>query len=340
MKSKSSKSTKLIVLGVALVAGAAVIDACTPAASPGTGNPGSGGSTATPGSGGRTGTPGSGGSTVTPGSGGGTATPGSGGGTVTPGSGGSTITPGSGGSTVTPGSGGAAVVVQKACATKTTPMNPALVDFENYNGMVTADMYGTAFGGATVNVGTAYIGPMSWGDGSTTPTLSILAGRPPGNWGLSQTVVQAAKWGMGGGFWMGCANASAYKGITFWVRGSVPDAKFSFTLNMESTLMPDAANPAGGGTCAGTTETCKPAQKLDIPITMDWTQVNILWADFTPGLSGATTVAPNGDNIAGFGWSVNVPFIADPAAGDASMPPYIAMPSDLIFNLDDLAFIP
>ena len=297
-----SKSTKLIVLGAALVAGAAVIDACTPAAPTGTGNPGSGGSTGTTGSGG------------------------------------STVTTGSGGSTVTTGSGGAPVVVQKVCAAKITPMNPALVDFENYNGMVTADKYGTAFGGAMVNVGTAYIGPMSWGDGSTTPTMSILAGHPPGNYGLSQTVMQTK--GMGGGFWMGCANASAYKGVSFWVRGSVPNAKFSFTMDMESTMMPDAINPAGGGTCSGTKDTCVPAKKAAVPITMDWTQVMILWADFTPGMSGATMVAPNGDNVAGFGWWIDVPYIPDPAAGDAAMPPYIAMPSDLIFNLDDLAFIP
>src|SRR5678815_4744572 len=71
-----------------------------------------------------------------------------------PGAGGSTGTTGTGGSTTATGTGGA-MVVQKVCATKVTPMNPVLVDFENYNGMVTADKYGTAFGGATANTGTA-----------------------------------------------------------------------------------------------------------------------------------------------------------------------------------------
>jgi hypothetical protein len=348
-----SKPTKLIIVTAALLAGAAGINACAAGSStaiPGGagGSPGSGGSTGTKGTGGTTGATGTGGSTGTTGTGGRTGTTGTGGTTGATGTGGSTGTTGTGGTTGATGTGGStgatgtggAMVVQKVCATKITPMNPALVDFENYNGMVTADKYGTAFGGATANTGTAYIGPISWGDGTTTPTLSILAGHPPGNWGLSQTVTQAAAWGMGGAFWMGCANATAYKGITFWVRGSVPDAKFSFSMDMESTLPPDATNAAGGGTCAGTKDTCKPALKADIPITVDWTQVKILWADFTPGISGTTTVVPNGDNIAGFGWSVNIPFVPDPAAGDASMPPYIPKPSDLVFNLDDLAFIP
>jgi hypothetical protein len=233
------------------------------------------------------------------------------------------------------------MVVQKVCATKITPANPLLVDFENYDGMVTADKYATAYGGAMPNMGTSYMGPMSWGDGSVLPTLSILAGRPPGNWGLSQTVTKAAMWGMGGGFWMtACLNASAFKGISFWVRGSVPDARFSFTLHMDSTSPPDPANPAGGGTCAGTADTCKAAQKTDIPISMDWTQVQILWADFTPGSAGTTAVIPNGDNISGFGWTVNIPFVADPASPDPLMPSYIGMAADLVFNLDDLSLIP
>jgi hypothetical protein len=327
-------TTKLIALTATLIAGSAGINGClvgstTPrtAAGGSTGTTGTGGTTAATGTGGNTGTKGTGGSTGTTGIGGTTGATGTGGTTGATGTGGSTGAAGTGGSTV----------VQKACATKITPMNPVLMDFENYDGKVAADKYGTAFGGATAGTGTAYIGPISWGDGTTTPTLAILAGRPPSNWGLSQTVTQAAAWGMGGAFWMGCANATAYKGITFWVRGSVPEAKFSFSMDMESTIPIDATTP---GTCAGTKDTCKPALKADIPITMDWTQVKILWADFTPGSSGNTTVVPNGDNIAGFGWSVNIPFVPDPAAGDAAMPPYIPKPSDLVFNFDDLAFIP
>src|SRR6185312_15069450 len=144
------------------------------------------------------------------------------------------------------------------------------------NGMVDASLFATAFGGTTVNTGTSYAGlDAPWGDGTATEGLQMLAGHAS-NYAASESVTQASGWGMGGGLWMGCADASAYKGITFWVRGSGPLNVFSVSLNMESTTMPDTANAAGGGTCAGTTDTCKPATKADIPLTMDWTQVSIL----------------------------------------------------------------
>ena len=238
----------------------------------------------------------------------------------------------------TTGAGG--MVVQKLCATKTTLMQPVLVDFENYDGTVTADKYASAFGGATVGTGTAYTGPYAYGDGSATPTLSILAGHPPSNWAVSQTVTAATTWGMGGGLWMGCADASAYKGISFWVRGSTSSGVFSFNLNMESTVMPDAVNPAGGGTCAGTADTCKNPVKENIPLTADWTQVSLLWSDFTPGMSGATAVVPNGNGVAGFGWSVPLKFQLDPSVAADAAGPYIAVPGDVVINFDDFAFIP
>src|SRR5581483_2998205 len=198
---------------------------------------------------------------------------------------GSVVVPpmGAGGFVVGPtGAGGSTAPVQKLCATKTTVMNPVLINFETYDGMVTADKFGTAFGGAAANMGSAYTGPYAFGDGSVTPTLSILAGHPPSNWAVAESAMQARTWGMGGGFWMSsCANASAYKGISFWVRGSGPLNVFSFTVSMDSTTPPDPANAAGGGICTGTSTTCVPATKQNIPLTTDWTQVQILWSDFT-----------------------------------------------------------
>jgi hypothetical protein len=233
-----------------------------------------------------------------------------------------------------------APVVQKLCATKTTLMNPMLVNFETYDGTVTADKFAAPFGGATMNTGTAYTGPYSYGDGSVTPTLAILAGRPPSNWAVSQTAMAAHTWGMGGGIWMNCADASAYKGITFWVRGSGPLNVFNVSLNMENTSMPDAASAAGGGTCTGTTDTCKPATKSDLPLTADWTQVSILWADFTPGMNGTTAVIPNGNIVTGIGWTVPLKFQLDPTVSADAAGPYIAVMGDLVINIDDVSFIP
>jgi hypothetical protein len=207
--------------------------------------------------------------------------------------------------------------------------------------MVTADKFGTAFGGAAANMGSAYMGPYAFGDGSVTPMLNILAGHPPSNWAVAESAMQAKTWGMGGGFWMSnCVNASAYKGITFFVRGSGPLNVFSFNVSMDSTTLPDPTNAAGGGTCTGTASTCTPATKLNIPLTTDWTPVTLLWSDFTPGMNGSTPVIPNGDNIVGLGWSVPLMFQLDPSAGGDAAGPYVAVAGDLLINIDDVAFIP
>jgi hypothetical protein len=304
------------------------------------GSTGTGGSSTT-GTGGSS-TTGTGGSSTT--GTGGSSTTGTGGSSTT-GTGGSSTT-GTGGSTTgtggttgggTGGAGGA--VVQKDCATKTKLTNPAFMNFENYDGTVTADKYATAFGGATVNTGTAYAGVYSFGDGTATPTLSMMAGHPTSNWAASQSVTQATAWGMGGGVWMGCADASTYKGISFWVRGSSGTGMFSFNINMESTTLPDATNPAGGGTCPGTTDTCKGPSKANIPLTTDWTQVQILWSDFTAGTSGTTSVVPDGNNITGLVWNVPLAFHLDPTVPADAAGPYIAIAGNLLINVDDISFI-
>jgi hypothetical protein len=351
-----SGKTRLVVEGISALALAAALIGASCASPNGTGSPGTGGSHpsgGTTGNGtGTAGTTGNGtGTAGTTGNGAGTAgTTGNGTGTAgTTGNGTGTAgttgngtgTAGTTGAAGTTGSGGAGgAVVQKDCATKTKLMNPVLLDFESYNGMVTANNYAEAFGGATPNTGNAYTGIYAYPEvtGGPSPTLSILGGHPPSMWAGSESW-HATSWGMGGGIWMGCADATAYKGISFWVRGSGGSGNFTFTLAMDSTSVPDSTG-AGGGTCTDTTGTnCKPAQKTMIPLPTDWTQVSIMWADFTPGLSGTTTsmVTPNGDNITGFGWTVGLAYQADPTQPDAGV--YVAVPADLRIDIDDIAFI-
>ena len=214
------------------------------------------------------------------------------------------------------------------------------MNFENYDGTAAADKYATAFGGATVNAGTAYAGVYAFGDGTTTPALSMMAGHPPGNWAVSQSVAQASAWGMGGGVWMGCADATTYKGIPVLVRGSSGTGTFSFTINMESTTLPDATNAAGGGTCPGTTDTCKGPSKADIPLTSDWTQVQILWSDFAPGISATASVVPDGNDITGLVWNVPLAFHLDPTVPADAAGPYVAIAGDLLIDVDYISFIP
>jgi len=300
------------------------------------GSTGSGGA-ATTGTGGSSAT-GSGGSPAT-GTGGSSAT-GTGGSSAT-GSGGSTGgATGTGGSATTGTGGAGGAIVQKDCATKTKLTTPVFLNFENYDGIVTADKYATAFGGTTANTGSAYAGVYSFGDGTAAPALSIMPGHPPSNWAASQSVAQASAWGMGGGVWMGCADASTYKGISFWVRGTSGTGTFSFNINMESTTLPDATNAAGGGTCPGTADSCKGPSKANLPLTSDWTQVQILWSDFAPGSSGTAAVVPDGNNITGLVWDVPLAFHLDPTVPADAAGPYVAIAGDLLIEVDDISFIP
>src|SRR5262249_15002550 len=97
--------------------------------------------------------------------------------------------------------------------------------------------------------------------------------------------------------------------------------------------------PADGGTCPGTSDTCVPAKKADIPLTMDWAPVTIMWGDFAAGMSGSNTVMLNGDNITGLGWSVGLAFQLDPSAPAGADGPYVAVAGDLTINIDDVQFI-
>lgn len=149
----------------------------------------------------------------------------------------------------------------------------------------------------------------------------------------------ATVWGMGGGIWMGCADATTYKGISFWVRGTSGTGTFSFSVSMDSTLLPDATNAAGGGTCPGTKDTCVGPSKANLPITSDWTQVQIMWSDFAAGMSGTTFVVANGDNITGFGWTVPLMFQRDNSVVADAAGAYVGVSEALQFDIDDISFI-
>jgi hypothetical protein len=238
-----------------------------------------------------------------------------------------------GGSTVGNAAGSTGASTTKLCATKVTASSAQIANFENFDGMETVDKYAFAFGGPTNGTAGVYAGAYGYAGGTDVVTLAILAGHT-GNYGLTESTMPATSWGQGLGFWMGCVDASAYEGITFWVRGSVPTGVFSFGLNTENTTLPDATNAAAGGTCPGTTDTCKTPTKSALPITMDWTQVSVLWADLTGGLSGATPVTVTGDTITGFTLLMSLNYTNVDDAG------YTPTLGNISFAIDDIAFMP
>ena len=170
------------------------------------------------------------------------------------------------------------------CTTKVAPVSPVLINFDTYTGMTAASAFGTAFGGATAGTGNAYIGPYGYSGVVTNWVLSMVTGATGGitaaglqDWGLDLTVTQETVFGGGVGFWMtGCANATAFKGISFWARGMGPTGTFTAILGTSNTTV-----TASLGTCTGT---CAPPQAQNIALTTAWTQTKLTWAMFAGGL--------------------------------------------------------
>ncbi|HEX6272743.1 MAG TPA: hypothetical protein VFZ53_06885, partial [Polyangiaceae bacterium] len=241
----------------------------------------------------------------------------------------------------TGGSGG--MVVQKLCATKVVPTAPAITDFETYDG--TKPAFGT--GSWTFTIGPtaapAYAGLYALSENTTgeTPpmayTLGMTGGAMGSNWSARAQNMTTTDWGGGIGFWMGCVNASAFTGLTFYVRGSAPTGMVNMSLAMEDGTPPDAANPAGGGTCdPAPAEGCT-GPTFAFPITIDWTPVTIPWAMFAPGRgAGGVALAATGDEITGMSFSAGISYVPNPV--DGGMPAYVPEPGSFEVAIDNLAF--
>ncbi len=257
-----------------------------------------------------------------------------------------TATAGAGGSAGT--SSGGSGPVMKDCAQKFTVTSPAIADFESYDGTVTPDMFVFQFGSATAGMG-VYAGPYSFSDTLGTSTFGILAGHASER-ALSDVysvttcpMATPTCWGTALALWFGCVDASTYSGISFWVRGSTPGGTISVSIPMEDTSAA-AADPAGGGTCTGTDETCKAPIAKDIPVTADWTQVTLPWAMFTAGDANGTAVPATGNNLTGIQFSAGLVFEPDPAFVDNpddpnDMATWYPLPGDIDVKIDDIAFV-
>jgi hypothetical protein len=225
------------------------------------------------------------------------------------------------------------------CTTKVVPISPVLINFDTYNGMTAADNFGTAFGGATAGTGNAYIGPYGYSGGVTNWALSMVTGESGGltaagtqDWGLDLTVTQESVFGGGIGFWMtSCANASTFKGISFWARGMGPSGTFTAILGTSLTTA-----VASQGMCTGM---CAPPQAQNIPLSTAWTQVMLPWAMFTGGVASGVAYAPNGDNISGLSFQSNLIYVQVDAGPDGSAI-YGPAAATIDFQVDDVEFMP
>jgi hypothetical protein len=229
-----------------------------------------------------------------------------------------------------------------------------LINFENYNPLLDGGNFQTSFG-TWPQLG--YIGPYAFSggspDGGQNYTLDAVTGRTGGlidggqDWAVELNVMQETHFGAGLGFWINpCANAAAYGGISFWVRGQTPSNTISLTLSTLDTT-PTSAQPPG--TCPGMTSqtlcgtppaagACCAPYASAIPITMEWTNIQLPWAKFT-GSGGGAEYTLNGANITGLTFNMNLSY-AEVDAGPDGSAIYGPTPANLDLQIDDITFTP
>ena len=221
----------------------------------------------------------------------------------------------------------------KDCYVKTVVTDPLVADFEGYDGTTSPADWGWAFNAPSGSDKAVYAGLYEYDDGTGSPALSIAG---PGNNSSKYAAKvaaggQASKWGGALGVWMSCVDASAYQGVSFWVKGTAPTGNATMTLATEATSPPDATDSAAGGTC--TSGTCA-GPSIQFPVTTSWSQVLVNWDAFTAGTANGSTVTTTGGDITGLSWSVGLKFTS--SGGDAA---YVGVPASYDLEVDDIEFI-
>jgi xyloglucan-specific endo-beta-1,4-glucanase len=234
-----------------------------------------------------------------------------------------------------PGDGGpAACRPVKDCTTKVTAGLPMIADFEAYDGTTAAASWGWAFGAPAGSGDEAYAGLYNSNDGTGSPVLAIVGpGYNASKFTAKISNTLSSGWGGQLGMWMGCVDASAYQGISFWVQGAVPGNQATMALTTAATSPPDSSG-YGGGSCvvAADAGTCS-GPSVTFPVTSTWAQVLIPWATFTPGKAGATNITTTGSDITGMSWNVGLVWAANDAGG------YSPTPAAYNLSVDDVQFI-
>jgi len=239
--------------------------------------------------------------------------------------------------------GATAAVPSRLCTTKATVRTPLIANFDGYNGTVEAAAFTFYFGSEAPNSG-VLAGLFAFDDMTgTSVRLGIVAGRT-GGWAASHQMLQASAWGGGMGLWFDCVDASAFSGISFWVRGVTGAGTFSLTASFLPTTPPNATDARGGGTCAGDPALCLNPALDAIPLTLDWTLIEIPWASFTPGQIGGAPFVPTGDELTGLTFGLPIAWGPDPSFVDnpndmTDMPVFLPLPSDIVFQVDDINFM-
>lgn len=213
----------------------------------------------------------------------------------TGGSGESTSGTGGGGGGATGDGGPSGTVCASSIALESA--TPDITDFENYDGGADLTTWSFALGGESATG--VFSGTFMYGDEADGfPEMFEMVEGNDSIYAFSISDSEAEEYGGGMGLWLSsCIDASAFSGITFWVRGNAPTGEAKFNIFMQETT-PDTTDEADAnvGTCAGMGTACV-APSFTFAVTDEWTQVSMDWADFDPGSAAGTAVQPDGSNI-------------------------------------------
>lgn len=216
---------------------------------------------------------------------------------------------GSGGSD--PGTGGSSASVPACEMGKTTltAESPLITDFEAAQAFDTPYSFGTP----SVMGGTYAYNDL----GATDPgeLLTIDAGYDATSAAALHGSIPVETWGGGVGLWFGCVDASAFDGISLWIRGSLPSGTADVQLTVLETISDAEGGPCPEGACN--------SPYVTIDVTDEWTQHMLPWSMFTAGTAGDAEVPATGDNLSG----ININLGND------------NMPNTLEIAVDDVSFI-
>ncbi len=250
------------------------------------------------------------------------------------GAGGGKASGGSGGSTG--GSGGSAG--QAPAGTKcSSPVvlaasKPGIVNFDDYDGSSSLTTWKTNLGGDSV--AGILTGTFGYGDEDDGfPEKFAMVEGHDSTYALSISDTLADEYGGGMGLWISeCLSATAFTGISFWVRGNGPEGNVKLSILMRETTSSTASTPDDAiGTCPGTDDTCiHPTYRF--PLTDTWTEIKVPWTSFTAGDAAGTPVVPDGRNI----WQIqfDVGLVWAPDANDVYQP----TPAGYEFAADTFSF--
>jgi hypothetical protein len=170
-----------------------------------------------------------------------------------------------------------AVQPENGCAT-------TVQDFEDTTAITEANAWG-AEPGIDLPSGLAG-GTYAYGDGGTVNVTLETAdggGEPASSQSFHYTQTAAVQWGGGFGFWFYCADLSEYEGVSFWLKGTLPEAATTAeNPGIEIAFQNPETTPTTG--CGNCETDCRGARVYE-EITADWALNEYEWADIGQGNS-------------------------------------------------------